>query len=77
MSSMITNSSVSKAGNGPGSSLVENYKARLQAQDLSRGMLGKRIRTIQHLITWLSDSGIGLETLGSVLVKLKPEPHTR
>ena len=60
---MITNSSVSKAGNGSGSSLVENYKARLQAQDLSRGMLGKRIRTIQHLITWLSDSGIGLETL--------------
>ena len=60
---MITNSSVSKAGNGSGSSLVENYKARLQAQDVSRGMLGKRIRTIQHLITWLSDNGIGLETL--------------
>ena len=52
---MITNSSVSKAGNGSGSSL--------QAQDVSRGMLGKRIRTIQHLITWLSDNGIGLETL--------------
>ena len=37
---MITNSSVSKAGNGSGSSLVENYKARLQTQDVSRGMLG-------------------------------------
>ena len=48
MLSMITNSSVSKAGNGSGSSLVDNYKARLQAQDVSRGMLGKRIRTILH-----------------------------
>ena len=54
MSSMITNSSVSKAGNGSGFSLVENYKARLQAQDVSRGMPGRRIRSIKHLIKWLS-----------------------
>ena len=47
---MITNSSVSKAGNGSGSSLVENYKA----QDVSRGMPGRSIRTIKHLINWLS-----------------------
>ena len=51
---MITNSSVSKAGNGSGSSLVENYKARLQAQGVSRGMPGRSIRTIKHLINWLS-----------------------
>ena len=54
MSSMITNSSVSKAGNGSGSGLVENYKERLQAQDVSRGMPGWRIRVIKHLISWLS-----------------------
>ena len=54
MFSMITNSSVSKAGNGSGSSLVENYKARLQAQNVSRGMPGRRIRTIKQLIRWLS-----------------------
>ena len=53
MSSMITNSSVSKAGNGSGSSLVENYKARLQAQDVSRGIPESRIRTINHLIKLL------------------------
>ena len=63
MSSMITNSSVSKAGNGSGSSLVENYKERLQAQDVSRGMPGWRIRVIKHLISWLSvtlNSAVGV-----------------
>ena len=54
MSSMITNSSVRKAGNGSGSSLVENYKTRLQTQDVSRGMLGRSAITIKSIIMWLS-----------------------
>ena len=67
MSSMITNSSVRKAGNGSGSSLVENYKARLQALDVSRGMLEMHIRTIKHLIKRLS-----VNQISAVGVRYRP-----
>ena len=52
MSSIITNTASSDAsGDLP---IVQNYKAQLQALGYSPGLTGKCIRTVVHLITWLS-----------------------
>ena len=63
MSSMITNIPSPEASGERDPSIVENYKARLQALGYSPGLIGKCIRTILHLITWLSANGTGIETL--------------
>ena len=63
MSSMITNIASPEASGEPDPGIVENYKARLQALGYSPGLIGKCIRTILHLITWLSANGTGIETL--------------
>ena len=63
MSSMITNIPSPESSGEPGLGVVENYKARLQALGYSPAMFGKCTRTIRHLITWLSASGTGIETL--------------
>ena len=61
MSSIITNTASSDAsGDLP---IVQNYKAHLQALEYPPGLLGKCVRTVVHLITWLSANGTGLETL--------------
>ncbi len=63
MSSMITNVASPEASGGPDPGIVQNYKARLQALGYSPGLIGKCIRTILHLITWLSANGTGIEML--------------
>ena len=62
MSSMITNMVSPEASGEPDPGIVQNYK-RLQALGYSPGLTGKCIRTILHLITWLSANGTGIETL--------------
>ena len=54
MSSMITNIASPEASGEPGPGIVQNYRARLQALGYSSGLIGKCLRTILHLITWLS-----------------------
>ena len=63
MSSMITNMASPEASGEPGPGIVQNYRARLQALGYSSGLIGKCLRTILHLITWLSANGTGIETL--------------
>ena len=63
MSSMIANMAPPDASGDPDPGIVQAYKARLQALGCSRGLTGKCIRTILHLIPWLSASGTGIETL--------------
>ena len=63
MSCMITNTASPEAGDGPDPGIVPTYKARLQALGYSPSLTGKCIRTILHLIAWLSANGIGIETL--------------
>ncbi len=63
MSSMITNTASPEAGDGPDPGIVPTYKARLQALGYSPSLTGKCIRTILHLIAWLSANGMGIETL--------------
>ena len=63
MSSMITNIASPEASDEPGLGIVQNYKAHLQTLAYSSGMIGKCVRTIRHLIAWLSANGTGIETL--------------
>ena len=63
MPSMIANAASPDAGGDPDPGIVEDYKARLQALGYSPGLTGKCIRTILHLIAWLSANGTGIETL--------------
>ena len=63
MSSMITNIASPEASGEPDPGIVQNYRARLQALGYSPSLIGKCLRTILHLITWLSANGIGVETL--------------
>ena len=63
MSSMITNLASPQSSGEPDAGIVENYNARLRALGYSQGMFGKSIRTILHLITWMSANGVGIETL--------------
>ena len=63
MSSMIANIASPEASGEPDPGIVQNYKARLQALGYSPGLMGKCLRTILHLITWLSANGTGIETL--------------
>ena len=63
MSSMITNIASPEASGEPDPGIVQNYRARLQALGYSPGLMGKCLRTILHLITWLSANGTGIETL--------------
>ena len=63
MSSMITNMASPEAGGEPNPGIVQIYRARLQAIGHSQDRMDRRIRTIRHLITWLSANGAGIETL--------------
>ena len=63
MSSMIANIASPEASGEPDPGIVQSYKARLQALGYSPGLMGKCLRTILHLITWLSANGTGIETL--------------
>lgn len=63
MSSLITNLASPEASGEADSGIVETYKARLQALGYSSGLTGKCIRTVLHLITWLSANGTGIEAL--------------
>lgn len=63
MSSTITNTASPEATREPDPGIVEEYKTRLQALGYSPGLIGKCIRTVRHLIAWLSANGTGIETL--------------
>ena len=63
MSSHRTNIASPEASGEPDPGIVQSYKARLQALGYSSGLMGKCLRTILHLITWLSANGTGIETL--------------
>lgn len=63
MSSMITNRASPDPSGDPDLGIVQDYKARLQALGYSPGLTGKCLRTILHLIAWLSANGTGIETL--------------
>lgn len=63
MSSTITSMAPREAGGEADRDIVQHYKTHVQAQGYSPGMAGKCIRTILHLVTWLSLSGTRIETL--------------
>ena len=63
MSSLITSVASPEANSEPDPGIVQNYKARLQLLGYSPSLTGKCIRTILHLIAWLSANGTGVETL--------------
>ena len=63
MSSHRINIASPEASGEPDPGNVQTYKARLQALGYSSGLTGKCIRTILHLIAWLSANGTGIETL--------------
>lgn len=63
MSSTITNMVPLNASGAPDPGIVQDYRARLQALGYSPGLTGKCVRTILHLIAWLSANGAGIETL--------------
>ena len=63
MSFIIKNLASPEARGEPDPGIVQTYKARLQALGYSSGLTGKCIRTILHLIAWLSANGTGIETL--------------
>ena len=63
MSSTITNMASPEAGDEPDAGIVPTYKARLQALGYSPSLMGKCIRTILHLITWLSANGLEIGKL--------------
>ena len=70
MASLITKLASPEASGEADPGIVETYKARLQALGYSSGLSGKCIRTILHLIAWLSANGTGIET-GLALDDLK------
>lgn len=63
MASLITNLASPEASGEADPGIVETYRAQLQALGYSSGLTGKCIRTVLHLITWLSANGTGIETL--------------
>ena len=63
MSSMIPHATSPDASGDPDLGIVQDYKARLQALGYSPSLTGKCVRTILHLIAWLSVNGAGIETL--------------
>ena len=63
MSSITSSTVPPEASREPDPGIVENYKARLQTLGYSPGLNGKCIRTVLHLITWLSANGTGIEAL--------------
>lgn len=63
MSSTISSTVPPEPSGEPGPGIVENYKARLQALEYSPSLIGKCIRTVLHLITWLPANGSGIEAL--------------
>ena len=63
MSSMITSIASPEASGEPDPGFAQNYEACLQALGYSPDLIGKCIRTILHLVTWLSANGTGIETL--------------
>ena len=63
MSSTITSMAPREAGGEPDRDIVQHYKTHVQALGYSPSLAGKCIRTILHLITWLSLSGTRVETL--------------
>ena len=75
MSSMITNIASPEASGEPGPGIVQNYRARLQALGYSSGLIGKCLRTILHLITWLSANGTGGRDARQVAPSQPPEGH--
>ena len=50
--------------------IVQHYTARLETLGYSPGLMGKCIRTILHLIAWLSAKGTGIETLDVRVCKI-------
>ena len=63
MSPLITITASPEASGGPDLDIVQNYRLRLQALGYCPSLVGKCIRTVRHLVTWLSANGMGLETL--------------
>ena len=63
MPSMIADMASPDASGDPNPYIVQDYKARLQALGYSPSLTGKCIRTVLHLIAWLSANGTGIETL--------------
>lgn len=63
MSSIITDKALPEAGSERDPGIVQIHQAHLQALEHSPSLTGKRIRTVMHLITWLSANGMGVEAL--------------
>ena len=63
MSSMIPHAASPEARGEADTGIVQHYTARLETLGYSPGLMGKCIRTILHLIAWLSAKGTGIETL--------------
>ncbi len=63
MPSMIPHATSPDASDDPGPGIVQDCKARLRALGHSPGLTGKCIRTILHLMAWLSVNGAGIGTL--------------
>ena len=63
MSFMITDTAPPEARGGPDPGVLQTYRARLQSLGYSSSLIGKCMRTILHLVTWLSAQGTGIETL--------------
>ena len=60
LSSHRTHRASPEASGEPGPGIVQNYTERLQDLGYSPGLTGKCIRTILHLIAWLSANGTEL-----------------
>ena len=63
MSYMITNTPLPEGSGEPDPGIVQNYKSHLQHLGYGSNLVGTCVRTILHLITWLSASGKGIEAL--------------
>ena len=63
MSSMIMNAASPEASGEPALAIVQNYKVHLQTLAYSPGLIGKCVRTVRHLIAWLSANGTGTRML--------------
>ena len=56
-----------------GLDIVQNYKAHLLAMGNCMSNLDQRVRTVRHLITWLSSNGISIGALDIRVLRQFPE----
>ena len=73
MSSMITNTASPEAGDEPDPG-DPDLQGAFAALGYSPSLTGKCVRTILHLIAWLSANGMGIEALDIPRPASIPEP---